>query len=464
MQDGALAGARFDGPIDTTTDRKTGSIGLPALSANDAGTAANELRTQLIITGSAVDDNEGMFSLGTLLGGGPASDEGSRWVADAADTIGKARSDVAALAFAGDHADGTEAASSDTQWNKVKAALDTVFNTDSDAGEGATSAVRASTPRQGDILDDIDDILDALASEDAFVAATADGGGGVFASQELGAGAATDAFNRVTWSATATMGTTGATRYGTAIRKTADHAREELSTAEVGAFSYSTISETVRTSQAAAVSLTGIASYSGGTEAISGDGTTYSGTMDLQVRFSANTVSGVISDLLSAEGRPWQHNFADVDRVVLSNARLRRDSTFTGSGADGAVFYTADSGLLRAEPNPSQQFPGHSAGHGRGRGHPGERRVGVELSGEHELPDGRLRRDARRGRDPAAAGGRLRGHVEHEADDYGDASEQYPHRDDRGRQADGEGAEIRLDPRRRHHRELRRARERPRHT
>ncbi len=66
-QDGALMGARFDGPIDTTTDRKTGSIALPSLSANDADTAANELRTQLIITGSAVDGNEGH-----VLAGGPA--------------------------------------------------------------------------------------------------------------------------------------------------------------------------------------------------------------------------------------------------------------------------------------------------------------------------------------------------------------------------------------------------------
>ncbi len=118
-----------------------------------------------------------------------------------------------------------------------------------------------------------------------------------------------------------------------------------------------------------------------GTEAISGDGTTYSGTMDLQVRFSANTVSGVVQGLQDADGLAWQHNFADVDRIVLNDARLRRDSTFTGTGTTGTVFYTADSGLLRPINTLRNTFQGILLGHGRGRGHPGERRVGAELLG-----------------------------------------------------------------------------------
>ena len=75
MNDGMLAGARFDGLPDITTDRKTGDLAFPALSANDPDTAANELPTHLILTGSAADGNEGMFSLGELLGSGTASAE-----------------------------------------------------------------------------------------------------------------------------------------------------------------------------------------------------------------------------------------------------------------------------------------------------------------------------------------------------------------------------------------------------
>ncbi len=335
MQDGALMGAHFDAAFDGTTDMTTNGLPVPALSADDSDTAANELRTHLILTGSAAS-GEGMFSFGDLLGGGTATDEGDRFVSDAVESIGKLRSDVSALLSLDTPPAGLDGVL-DNQWDKLEAALATVFT---------SAAVRTNTPREEDILDEIDDVLDALSSEDAFVAATA--ADGVFESQELGADAAMDTFNRVTWSATATMGATGATRYGTAIRKSTTNARTDLSTEEYGAFSYSTMSETVRTAQAAALSLTGIASYTGGTEAIDGDGMTYSGTMDLQVRFSANTVSGVVKDLASADGLPWEHNFAPVERFVLDDATLLRNATWNnGAGTNATVFYTADSGLLR---------------------------------------------------------------------------------------------------------------------
>ena len=84
-----LMGSRFDKAFDGTTDMKVGSITPPVLSADDPDTAANELRTHLIITGDAVDKNEGMFSMGELLGGGMASDEGSRFVDSAVETISR---------------------------------------------------------------------------------------------------------------------------------------------------------------------------------------------------------------------------------------------------------------------------------------------------------------------------------------------------------------------------------------
>ena len=369
MQDGALAGARFDAAVDAGahTDYKTGTIGLPALSANDPDTAANELRTHLILTGSAADDNEGMFSMGALLGSGMATDEGSSFVSGALETIQKVRSDVEVLLNLATAPTGlTEIL--EAQWSKLEAALDPVFKTQSAAQADASSAVRMTAPRPEAILNEIDDVLDALASEDAFVAATAAGGGGVFASRELGAGAASDAFNRLEWSATATLGATGATRYGTGVRKTTADAMTGLKATEVGAFSYSTMQETVRTSEAAAISLTGIASYTGGTEAVSASGTAYSGMMDLQVRFSSNSVSGVVSGLVDADGLPWQHNFADVDRIVLDDARLRRDARWTGTGTNATVFYTASSGLLRPISGLTNSFDGILLGRGAAAG------------------------------------------------------------------------------------------------
>ena len=367
MQGGALMGARFDAAISADTDHfTTNGLGIPRLSANDSSTPGNELRTHLIATGDE-DMGEGMFSIADLLGSGMASDEGANFVAEAVKSIEKVQADVAALLALDTKPSGLDTIL-ESQWTKLEMALDTIFNTDSDAETDPTSAVRTTAPREEDILDDIDDILDALSSEASFVAATAEGGGGVFASQALGAGGAADAFNRVKWSASATMGMTGSTRYGTALRKTSGHAKASPSTSEYGAFSYSTMHETLRTVDAAAVSLTGIASYSGGTRAISGSGKTYSGMMDLQVRFKANSVSGVVSGLEDSDGLPWQHNFADVDRIVLDDATLRRNAQWNNTGTDATVFYTADSGLLRPVDNIANTFAGILLGEGADAG------------------------------------------------------------------------------------------------
>ena len=371
MMDGMLMGTRFDAAIDPDTDHYvTNGLPIPRLSANDPDTAANELRAYLITTGTE-DTGEGMFSIGDLLGSGMASDEGSNFVYEAVKSIGKVRADVAALLALDTTPSGLDTIL-ESQWTKLEMALDNIFGTDSDAETDATSAVRMTAPREEDILDEIDDILDALSSEDSFVAATAEDGDGVFESQALGASAAADAFNRVMWSASATMGMTGSTRYGTALRKTSGNAKSSASTSEYGAFSYSTMQQTLRSADAAAVSLTGIASYSGGTRAVSASGDTYSGMMDLQVRFKANSVSGVVSGLEDADGLPWQHNFADVDRIVLDDATLLRNATWSNAadrtGQDAAIFYTANSGLLRPVNNVMNTFAGILLGQGADAG------------------------------------------------------------------------------------------------
>ena len=368
MEGGALMGTRFDKAIDPDTDHYvTNELGIPRLSANDPDTTANELRAYLVATGNS-EAGEGMFSMSDLLGSGMASDEGTRFVDEAVETIEKVRVDVAAL-LALDSKPSTLEAILDGQWSKLNLALDEIFGTDSDAASPTFAIDRTTAPREEDILDEIEDILDALSSEASFVAATADGGGGVFASQALGSGAAADAFNRLAWTASATLGMTGSTRYGTAIRKMSANAKSSPITEDYGAFSYSTMQQTVRTADAAAVSPTGIASYLGGTRAIDGKGNTYAGTMELQVRFTANSVSGVVSGLQDADGLPWQHNFADVDRVVLDDATLRRNAQWNNSaGRDAAVFYTADSGLLRPVYNITNTFAGILLGQGADAG------------------------------------------------------------------------------------------------
>ena len=388
MADGGLAGSRFGQAYKSKTYRSAteDAIGIndeglrrPVLSSDDPQTVANEQGTHLLMSGpptTPTEMEEGRFSFADLLGRGMASDSGERFVAEAVETIERARAEIAALlAIEDSNINLTTVLSG--RWDTVKGALDDIFNTDSQAADEGdrTSAVAMETPDEEDILAEIDDILAALGSEAAFVAATAKDGGGVFDNEhgQLAAKAASDAFKRVKWTATATMGATGSTRYGTVLRKqTADdlangNAKSKLMTTDYGAFSYSTMSETARTADV--VALTGIARYEGATEAISAGGTTYAGTMDVQVRFNSNTVSGAVHGLVDQDAEPWQHNAAGVETIILSDATLQRDGEWHSTGATtGSVFYTRDSGLLRPFTALVNSFSGRLLGRGSAAG------------------------------------------------------------------------------------------------
>lgn len=318
--------------------------------------------THLIITGNA-RSGEGMFSIGTLQSAGMACDKGDRFVERALDQIKRVRADVTTL-LAVDSNPAELSRNLDTQWRLITVALDAVFKTRS-IGARATSAVRLNTPLEENILGEIEDIVAALATEDAFVAATEAGGGGVFESQELSAAVAKDTFHRVMWIARATFDTTRDTRYGTVIRHSTTNAKENFSDGaeEFGAFSYSTTGSTSRTRDAAArVSQGGRARYSGGTEAISGTGKTYSGTMEVEVRFLLNSVSGMVKDLVDADGQRWQHNLADVESIILDEMSLRGDGRWGGSGRNAMVIFTAESGRTRPFEGLTNMFRGSLIG------------------------------------------------------------------------------------------------------
>ena len=90
MQDGALAGARFDKAIHADTDLKIGDIVLPTLSSEDDDTAATELRTKLHVADRA-------FPFSDLLESGVSSEMGDNIVSKARSEIEKIRGDVSAL-------------------------------------------------------------------------------------------------------------------------------------------------------------------------------------------------------------------------------------------------------------------------------------------------------------------------------------------------------------------------------
>ena len=361
MQDGALTGARFAKAIEAAEDtrRVAGDLGAKFgsieatifdLSDDDPETPGNEQHTHLVVDGES-------FSVADLLGSGMASTTGDNFVVEALEEIQKVRADVDTL-LSLDLEDTALDPALDRQWSRVTAELDTIFGsgngdayTDAHIGDGTGNA-GTKNPGEDDILEEIDDIIDALSSSDAFVAATAEDGRGVFEDAELSSDDATAAFDRVMSSATATFGVTGSTRYGT-VRKTAtgdavtkakyapldDNGTPDDDTDDTdrigaqGAFSYSTLQETLRTRH---IVSTGNAYYTGGTHAISGDGTVYMGTMDVQVRFTSMTVSGLVSNFESAEGVPWEYRYGDVETIRLPEARLLANARWAATVASTA--------------------------------------------------------------------------------------------------------------------------------
>ena len=356
QDDGTLAGARFAAAIeaDLDTRRAVGDLGSKGLheeavvfdlSADDAETPENELRTHLVVDGES-------FSVADLLGSGMASTMGKNFVAEALKEIQDIRADVDTL-LALDLQDTALDPALDRQWGKVTDELNKIFGgTNGDAYTGGlsagTGAAGTKNPGEDDILEEIDDIIDALSSADAFVAATAKDSKGVFDDAELSADDAAAAYARTMSAATATLGVSGSTRYGT-VRKTAtgdavtklkyapandgpdntaDTDDDVARIGQQGAFSYSTLQETLRTRH---IVSTGNAYYTGGTHAISGDGTVYMGTMDVQVRFTSMTVSGLVSNLESAEGMPWEYRYGDVETIRLPEARLSSNARWAAA-------------------------------------------------------------------------------------------------------------------------------------
>ena len=86
--------------------------------------------------------------------------------------------------------------------------------------------------------------------------------------------------------------------------------------------------------------------------------------MALQMRFNSMRVSGLVQDLVDDDGSPWQHNFADVSRIIFADADLNRNASFDGTGAT-QIYCAASSGRLRPDTNGP---PGTLGGQLLGRG------------------------------------------------------------------------------------------------
>ena len=183
----------------------------------------------------------------------------------------------------------------------------------------------------------------------------------------LSQAAAREAFNASASQSEAIFGVSGDTRYGAFIARARRAGRAinplefDPDDSEFGAFGYSTIPDTRLTRS---IPTRGIASYSGGTAAVSGDGTLYRGSIGLQVYFAGSRVSGIVTNLADKDGEPWVYVGFPVDAILFPDARLEHDADWTGrvnQAQRAGIRY--QSRFLR-EASVRSRFEGHLLGVG----------------------------------------------------------------------------------------------------
>lgn len=362
--DDGLAGARFDHPIKSNIVEEVdvkGTVAKPTLSSDNRETAANELRTMVKVAGTD-------FSLGELLGSGSDTAMPAKTVREEVrEEIAKLRDQTQALVDLY-NSDAIDRATFDGQVNSPDSSTDKWDRADIEILKlfgGTVELERESNPRR--VVDAFDALLEALDSQAAFTAATAENGGGVFEFAELAAGAATRTYNATKWTAEAVFSALGNTRFGAAKRRERNNAKAagfNGALDQIQVFAWSTTDLLRRASE---VQAAGNAYYTGRTHAADSDGNLYSGDMELSVRFARDQVDGLVRNLATADGDRWEYGVLDgqVENIYLPTAGMDRQGMFRVSGGDARVSYDR-----RAAGAPQETIAGRAGFRGRllGRG------------------------------------------------------------------------------------------------
>ncbi|MDE0101701.1 MAG: hypothetical protein OXN89_04920 [Bryobacterales bacterium] len=238
-------------------------------------------------------------------------------------------------------------------WDQSHAALGGLFD-----AAGASEVFSFSVPQtsQGRVdVEEVKETMDAvIASLETFQSfRTALGDGGILEGA-LDIESAQAAYEAVTdWSALQ-FGATQNTRFGAYLRyqrpegSSWQDSLQLLSGEEgFGAFAYSPLPSSVLSS----LPISGTANYSGRTVAVSplGGFGVYSGTINLQVRFAARSINGVIRGLANDAGELLTYSQLPVSEISLPAASLGPDASFSVQGGTGALLFES-----LAVPPPTQ--------------------------------------------------------------------------------------------------------------
>ena len=361
---GTLAGTRYDMDIvgKPMVEVAFGDHATPpSLETDDRKTDFNEKGTMLNALGA-------QFSMGDLLGAGAATKAGPNIVADARDEIAKIRDRVAQLvALRREDGGLTELVFTqqlNTQWDNADEEIEKIFPGD---------RLLERTLSVSRVVDAFQRVVDALSSEEAFAAATLDGGPDKLQGFNNRSPAdAAKAFNRVKWNAEARLGAIGSTRFGAAMYNSTVTAQQGPGPADrVQAFAWSTMQDVRRATD---VRASGVARYDGTTLAADNMGALYSGSIEINVNFTRMSVNGFVSALATADTQtPWSHGLGgEVTGIYLPNARMDRGGawTVTGGGTNrGRLQYAAQAG---GEPDldlePGATYKGQLLGRGDASG------------------------------------------------------------------------------------------------
>ncbi len=379
--DGMLAGTRYDMDmantalsVDSKQTPADNANAAPTLSTDDRDTDANEKNTMLNALGES-------FSMGELLGGGAATENGANIVAGARAELVKIRDRVAQL-VALRRDDGIDEGSFNAQilvqWGKADTEVTKIFG-------GTASGRLERTISESRVVDAFDRLVEALSSEEAFAAATlANGPDKLQGFDNRNANQARDAFNRLKSTATARLGALGSTRFGVAVFNSTPNAKAAYNDAEKAqAFAWSTMEYTRRATD---VQASGAANYKGRTMAADQAGNLYSGAIDIDVRFTRMAVDGYVIGLARADTQvPWTHGLGgEVTGIHLPTAKLARNGSWTVEGKDtnvGRLQYAPDAGgQPDLDLDPGATFAGRLLGR--------DDAVGTEVIGTWKLVQG----------------------------------------------------------------------------